>query len=128
MRVVALVALVAGAAGSLIFMFREGQQTPRFLLVLFTFWVLAPFAGLFWAHTVSKRWSVFTRTTLYCVILIVTLGSLAVYGQWIHIRPAGSANAFLFVAVPPVSLVFIAIVVPMAAFLSRRLSRPGGGN
>ena len=128
LRVVALIALVVGAIGSLVFMFRAGQHTPRLLLILFTIWVLSPFVALLWANTVSKRWSILTRVTLYCVTFIVALGSLAVYDELINLRPAGSANAFLFVAVPPVSLLFIAIIVPIAALLSGRLSRRDNGN
>ena len=128
LRAAALIALVVGATGSLVFMFRAGQHTPRLLLILFTIWVLSPFVALLWANTVSKRWSVLTRGTVYCVTLIVTLASLAIYGEWINVRPAGSANAFLFVIVPPVSLLLIAIVVPMAALLSGKLSRRDSGN
>ena len=127
LRAVALVALVVGATGSLGFMFRAGQHTPRLLLVLFTIWVLSPFVALLWANMVSKRWSVLTRATLYCVTLVVTLGSLAIYGELVDLRPPGSANAFLFVAVPPVSLAFITIMVGIAAFISVRLSRQGDG-
>jgi len=128
LRTAALVALVVGATGSLVFMFLAGQHTPRLLLILFIFWVLAPFVALFWANMVSNRWSVVTRATLHCVTPIVALGSLAIYGEWIDIKPAGSANAFLFVAVPPVSLVFITIIVGIAALLSGRLSHRDGGN
>jgi len=128
LHAMALIVLVVGTIGSLVIMFREGQDTPRFLLVLFTIWVLAPFAALFWANTDAKHWSLLTRATLYCVMLIVALGSLATYSEWIVVRPAGSANAFLFVAVPPVSLVFIIVIVGMAALLSSRLSRRDGGN
>lgn len=128
LRAVALIVLIIGATGSLVIMFREGQDTPRFLLVLFTIWVFAPFAALFWANTVSKRWSVVTRATLYCVMIIVALSSLAIYGELIDVRPAGSANAFLFVAVPPLSLVFITIIVGILAFISSRSSRGGNGN
>jgi len=127
LRAVALIALVVGAIGSLVFMFRAGQHTPRFLLVLFTIWVLSPFVALLWANTLSKRWSVLTRWTLYCVMLVVTLGSLAIYGEWVDVRPPGSANAFLWVIVPPASLVFITIIVGIAALLSGRLSRRGDG-
>src|SRR5689334_18971804 len=128
LRAAALIALVVGATGSLVFMFRAGQHTPRLLLILFTIWVLSPFVALLWANTVSKRWSVLTRWSLYSVTIIVTLGSLAIYGNWIDLRPPGSANAFLFVAIPPASLLFIGIVVPMAALLSRRLSHRGAGS
>jgi len=128
LRIVAQIALVVGAAASLGFMFRAGQHTPRLLLILFTIWVLAPFAALFWANSVSRHWSIPTRTTLYCVMLIVTLGSLAIYGELLDIRPPGSANAFLFVAVPPASLVFITIMVGVSALLSGRQSHEDGNN
>ncbi len=128
LRAASIIVVAVGAIGSLVFMFRAGRRTPRFLLILFTIWVLSPFVALLWANTVSKRWSVLTRATLYCVTIIVTLGSLAIYSEWVNLRPAGSANAFLFVAIPPASLLFIGIVVPMAALLSRRLSRRGAGS
>ena len=127
LRVMAFIASVIGGAGSLIFMFSEGQNTPRFLLVLFTIWILSPFAALLWANTVSKRWSTITRGTLYVATLIIGLSSLAIYSEWIDIKPAGSANAFLFVAVPPVSLLFLALVVSVAAFISGRLPRSSAG-
>jgi len=122
---VTLVAVAVGAIGSVSFVLRAGQRTPRLLLVLFIIWVLSPFAVLFWANMVSKRWSVVTQVTLYCVTLIVTLGSLATYGELIDLKPAKSANAFLFVIVPPISWMFMVIVIPMAAFISNRLSRQG---
>ena len=125
LRGVSIIALVVGATGSLIFMFRAGQQTPGLLLVLFTLWVLAPFAALFWATIVSKRWSVATRWTLYCMTLIISPSSLVVYSEWLDLKPAGSANAFLWVIVPPISLVFSTIVVLITALISRGLSRRG---
>jgi len=128
LRAGSLAAVVAGAVGSFGFMLRAGQRSPRLLLFLFTLWVLSPFAALLWANMVSKRWSVVTRATLYGVTFVVTLGSLAVYGEILVLRPPGSANAFLFVAVPPASWVFMTIVVPMAAFISGRLSRRGAGD
>ena len=127
LRGVSIIALAVGATGSLIFMFRAGQQTPRLLLILFTIWVLAPFAALLWAAMASKRWSALTRGTLYCVTLIVALSSLVIYSEWVNVRPPGSANAFLFVAIPPLSLLFIAIVLPLAAFISGKFSQRGDG-
>ena len=125
LRAVALIAVVAGAVGSVGLMLRAGHP-PLFLRVLFVIWVLSPFVALTWANMVSKRWSVLTRSTLYCVTLVITLGSLAIYGNP-ALRPAGSANAFVFVAVPPVSWLLMAIVVPIAALISGRLSRRGAG-
>jgi hypothetical protein len=127
LRLLSLVAVAAGAAGSFWLMLRAGQRTPPFLLILFTLWVLSPFAALLWANMVSKRWSPATRATLYCVTLVLGLGSPVVYSGLIALRPAGSGNAFLFVAVPPASWVFMVIVVPMAAFIARRRTRRGPG-
>ena len=126
LRALALVAAAVGAVGSLAYMFRAGQDSPRLLLVLFTFWILSPFVVLLWANMVSKRWSALTRATLFCVTFVLALGSLAIYGDLVHIKPAGSPNAFLFVIVPPVSLAFMTIVVAMAAFISGRLQRRDG--
>lgn len=122
LRSVALIAAVAGAVGSVGLTLRAGRNTPRFLLVLFVVWVLSPFVALAWANVSSPRWSGLTRTTLYGVTLVVTLGSLAIYGGLVQ-RPAGSANAFMFVVTPPVAWVLIMIAVPLAALISRRQER-----
>jgi hypothetical protein len=126
LRAAALIAVVAGAGGSVGLMLGAGRRSPRLLLVLFVFWVLSPFVTLAWANVVSKPWSVLTRATLYCVTLVVTLGSLAIYGGLVA-PPAGSAPAFVFVVVPPLSWLLIAIAVPLAALISRSRSHPGVG-
>lgn len=127
LHIAALIAAVVGAAGSLGFMFREGQRTPRLLLIFFFFWVISPFAALLWANLVSKHWSFVTRVALYGVTLVVALGSLLIYSELVHVKPPGAANAFLFVAVPPASWVFMTIVVSIAALISRSMSRRGAG-
>ena len=124
LHAVALIAVVVGAVGSVGLMLWIGHRNPsRVLLGLFVIWDLCPFVALLLADMVSKRWSVLTRATLYCFTLVLALGSLAIYGELIHLRPPGSANAFLFVAVPPVSWVFVTIVVSMAALISRTRTR-----
>jgi hypothetical protein len=126
LRAVALIAVVAGAVGSIGLMLRAGRRTPRLLLVFFVIWVLSPFVALAWTNRVSTRWSVPTRATLYYVTLVLTLGSLAIYGNLV-LPPAASPRAFVFVVVPPVSWLLMAIVVPMAALISRRRSHRGAG-
>lgn len=126
LHVVALIAVAAGAVGSLGLMLRAGERTPRFLLVLFVFWVASPFVALAWANVVSKRWTVLTQAALYCVTLIIALGSLAYYGG-IVLPPPGSPRAFVFVAVPPVSWLLMAISVSIGALISRRRSRGSDG-
>lgn len=126
LRTVARIAVVAGAVGSVGLMLRAGRRTHRLLLVLFVIWVLSPFVALAWANFVSTRWSAATRATLCCVTLVITLGSLAIYGDLV-MPPAGSPRAFVFVAVPPGSWLLMAIVVPGAALISRRLSHGAAG-
>ena len=122
LRRAALIAVLLGAVGSLGLMLRASQRTPRFLLVLFVFWVLGPFVALVLADVVAKRWSMLTRKTLYSVMLVVTVGSLAIYGND-AVSPPKTKAAFVYVAVPLASWLLIAIAVPMSAFLSGRQSR-----
>jgi len=106
-------------------MLRAGRHnSSRILLVLFALWVLSPFVVLVLANMVSKRWSVLTRATLYSVMLVLTLGSLAIYGD-VALGPPRAQTAFVFVVVPPASWLLIAIVLPTAALLSGRRSRRG---
>ncbi len=126
LRAVAMIAVVAGAVGSLGLMLRAGRGTPRLLLFLFVIWVFSPFAAVVLADRVSKRWSVVTRAALYSVTLVLTLGSLAVYGDIVP-RPPGTRPAFVFLVVPLASWLLMAIVVPIAALMSGRLSRRGAG-
>ncbi|HYN07743.1 MAG TPA: hypothetical protein VES67_10155 [Vicinamibacterales bacterium] len=123
LRAAALVAVVVGACGSFYLMLRAGNRNSSLVLlvILFTIWVLAPFAVLAWALVVSKRWQVPTRVALYNVTLVVALGSLACYSELVP-KPAGAPNVFMFVAVPPASLVLMAIMIAMAALVSRRRS------
>lgn len=122
LRTAALIAVVAGAVGSLGLMLGAGRNTPRLLLALFLVWVLAPFVALAWASMASKRWPVPTRATRYCVALVIALVSLALYGN-VVLPLAGSPGAFGYVVVPPGACLLMAIVVPIAALLSRGRSR-----
>ena len=127
LHAVALTAVVAGAGGSVGLMLWVGHRNPsRVLLVLFAIWVLAPFMALLLANMVSKRWSFITRATLHSGMLVLTLSSLAIYGD-VVLRPPRSTPAFVFVVVPPASWLLMAIIVPIAAFISGRLSRRSAG-
>jgi hypothetical protein len=95
LRAAALIAVLAGAAGSVGLMLRAGRRNDsRLLLLLFAIWVLSPFMALILAHVVSKRWSVLTRAALYSVMLAVTLGSLAIYGD-VALGPPQGEERFL---------------------------------
>lgn len=124
LHAVALTAVVAGAGGSVGLMLWVGYRNPsRVLLVLFAIWDLSPFVALALADIVSKSWSVITRATLYGVMLVLTLSSLAIYGD-VVLRPR-SQPAFAFLVVPLGSWLLMTIVVPLAALISGRLSRRG---
>jgi len=122
---VARIAMVAGAAGSVGLMLLAGHP-PLLLRVLFAIWVISPFMALLLADMISKRWSVITRATLHSVMLVITLSSLAIYG-YVVLRPRESTPTSVFVVVPPGSWLLMAIVVPIAAFISRRLSHRSAG-
>src|SRR2546427_3353772 len=122
LQAAALIAVLAGAVGSVGLMLYAGRNAPRLLVVLFAIWVLSPFIALALANVVSKRRSVLTRATLHSVMLVVALGSLAVYGAD-ALSPPKAQAAFVFVVVPPASWLLIAIVVAVAALISGRRSR-----
>ena len=119
-RIAALIALLAGVAGSVAFMLRAGRRTPTFLLIVMVAWVLAPLAALAWGTAVSRRWSVPIRWTLCALSLALPAASVAIYGDVFDVAPQGSANAFRFVMTPAVSWLLIAIAVATAAVISRK--------
>ena len=126
LRPAALIAVVAGAAGSLVLLLRAGQRTPRFLLFLLAIWVLSPFKALAVAHRISKGWPVPTRATLYSLIVVVALASLAIYGDdaFGHRMPQAG---FVYVVVPLVSWLLM-VIVTIAALVSGTLSRRRDGS
>jgi|ERR1051325_4227417 hypothetical protein len=120
LRAAALIAVPAGAAGSVGFMLRVGHRnSSRVLLLLFGIWVLSPFVALVLAHVVSKRWSVLTRAAIYGLMLAITVGSLSIYGA-VALGPPRPKPAFVFVLVPRASWLLIAIVVAIAALRQAR--------
>ena len=127
LRTAALIAVLAGAVGSVGLLLRATNRNPsQLLVVLLAIWVVSPFVALFWASIVSKRWSVLTRVTLYGVMLVVPLGSLAIYVAD-AIWPRSSPGPFVFIPVPPASWLFSALVVLAAALISGRRSRRADG-
>lgn len=118
-RIAALIALLVGAVGSVGFMLHVGRRNDsKLLLVSFALWVLSPFVILVLADVVSKHWPVH-RPTLYSVMLLLTLDSLAIYGN-VALGPPRPKPAFAFVVVPPASWLIIAI----AALISRLAQKP----
>jgi hypothetical protein len=114
----ALLATIGCAAGSIWFLLEAGRnQSSGLLLALFLGWNLSPFVGLALANVNSSRWSMITRMTLYAVMFVIALASLAIYGASAHgILQVKVGKIFLLV--PFVSWLLFGAAVPLAAYFS----------
>ncbi|MFZ1220759.1 MAG: hypothetical protein WAO00_15805 [Chthoniobacterales bacterium] len=122
LRIAALIAITVSLAISICLFLRAGERTPRLLLLGMAFWVLSPFAILVWLKMISTSWPTLTRAAVYCVTLVITFGTLAVYGDDALGHRRAQA-AFVYVIVPPVSWLLIAVTIPVTALFARRRSR-----
>jgi hypothetical protein len=96
-----------------------GQNNKSFLLrSLFVIWVLFPFVALLISNIVSHNWPVKTRVITYCLILIITVGSLIAYSGRLSLP--GTKPAAVFLIIPFLSLLLIMTLIPLTAFLSRK--------
>jgi hypothetical protein len=118
LRTAALLAVAFGAVTSVTLLLRAGTRNSSLILLVIVFagWVLLPFAVLGWANLISARWSRATRVTLQCVTLVVALLSIACYSGLVP-KPDRSPNVFMFVAVPPLSLL-VTVIVPIVAAIT----------
>ena len=111
LRGTALISVLAGAVCSLGLMaYASRHQNSRILILLFGIWVLSPFVGAAWAHSVSRRWSAVTRTTLYIVMLVFTLSSLVIYGA-VAFGYLSAKVGFIFLVVPFASWVLLVALI-----------------
>lgn len=114
LQTMALTALLAGAIGSLYFMFKAGSNQKSIILIgLFTVWVLSPFVGLFIANKVTSIWTVITRQLLHWLLPGLTIVSLIAYSGLVTIP--NTKPAFIFLAFP-----FGSWLVILAIFLFAR--------
>jgi hypothetical protein len=122
LRKVAVISALAGAAGSVTLMLHAGRrQQSRVLVLLFAIWVVSPFIAALIADSVSKRWHVGTRAALYILMVVLTLGSLAIYGG-VAFEYVKAKAGFVFLVVPFGSWLLIAVMVATAAIISARQS------
>lgn len=111
---IALVVVMVGAVGSLDLMLSAGRHNPSILLVaLFVAWVLSPFIALTIANLISKRWSITERVTLYIMTIVLTLGSLFLYGGALAF---GTKPAFKYLLVPLLSWILMSIAYFITKF------------
>jgi hypothetical protein len=121
LRTIAVVAVSAGAVGSLALMFHAGRNNRSVILIaLFFIWVVSPFIGVLVANVFAKRWSNLFRMILYILMIILALGSLIAYSG--VLSPIGAKPAGIFLIVPLISWLLIVIVILLAAVMARRLS------
>ena len=119
LRPIALAVVAVGAVGSLYLMFSASRhQNSIILIALFTGWVLSPFVGLFITNKFSNRWTGNARSSLYWLMIILTIFSLVAYGG--AFNTPRTKNAFVFLVVPLISWLLIAIVILIARRLSRK--------
>jgi len=118
----ALAATVVAAVASVGLLLYAGRRSPQHVvLFLMAAWVLSPSVALALLSLVSKRWPASRQRALHSVMLLVSVASLTTYGVAL-LRPFTSKPpAFVFVAVPPASLVLAAILLATAWLLSRQL-------
>jgi hypothetical protein len=118
-RVMALIAMLLGAGGSFgLMLYAARGQRSILLMALFTAWVLAPFFGLTCAYVASKGWAAPMPRALYRVILFVTAGSLAIYGN-VALGTLRAKSGFIFLVVPAGTWLLIAIALGRTALKSR---------
>jgi hypothetical protein len=124
LRTAALIAVLVGGMSSIALMLRSGRRDSSFILlvIIFAIWVLSPFTALAWAGLVSTRWPAPTRVALYVVMLLVALGSIAIYGA-MAFGAVAAKRGFIFLVVPGASWLLAAAVVATAALIAR----PSGG-
>jgi len=109
-KIIILIAVLLGAAGSLVLMFNASRNQRSILLIaLFTIWVLSPFIGLLVVNRISKRWSTLSRVTFYWLTVVLTVGSLIVYSGIFN--PPGTKAGFIFLVVPFTSWVLVGTVI-----------------
>jgi hypothetical protein len=119
LQATALAVLLVGALISLGLVTHAGRNNHSVLLpVLFVVWVLSPFAALFLACLVSGSWKLINRLILYILTFILTVCSLTGYSG--IFTPHGAKPAFIYLAVPLVSWLLMAIIFLLNILLSHK--------
>jgi hypothetical protein len=110
--------LVIGAMGSVGLTLYTGRNNPSiFLIAMFVAWVLSPFAGLWIADKISRRWYPVGHRAIYVCMWIVTAASIIAYSGGFN--TAETKTAFMFLVIPLASWVLLGSVL-IAINLSRK--------
>ena len=93
------------AVGSFSIMLYTGKhQDSKFLILLFSMWVLSPFIALYLAYKHHIGWPVLRRTLLNQLMLIVSMSSMLIYGLSLFVPFRRPAFVFLFYTLPIMDL------------------------
>lgn len=115
MRSLSHIAVLIAAVGSLDFMYNgSNHQKSIILLLLFTGWVILPFAGLLVLDTIAKSWSSKARNQLYWFIFVMSVASLIAYSG--VLLPSGTKTAFIFLVAPVISWLIIILVIMVSRY------------
>ena len=114
-----MVILIAGAVVSMGLTLQAGSRNKSFILpLMFVSWVLFPFIALLVVNSMSARWPVTVRVILYFLMIFIAIGLLICYSG--ILSPVGAQPAGVFLIVPLISLLLIAIFIPVSLVISRR--------
>jgi ABC-type Mn2+/Zn2+ transport system permease subunit len=119
LRTTALTAALIAVVVSVALMLRACRfNDSGVALALIAVWILSPMIALVLAEVVARRWLIFGRATVHCLMLVVALGSVIIYGIDVLV-PLSPRAGFPYALVPAVSWALIAMVLVVAAFRTR---------
>ena len=115
------VVLMIAATVSLGLQLYAGRNSPQHVVVLLVAaWVLSPFVVLASLTYLGRTWATSVQSALAYSILVTCIASVAAYAIAV-LRPlASKPPAFLFVAVPPASLLLVTVALLVVRLLRRR--------
>lgn len=104
------VAIASGLGSVGLVLLASTRVQSNVLRLAFIFWVFFPFLILTIGNYLARNWSHRTRSTLRYVTFLVSIVTLGIYA-FVLLKPPVSQELLAFIAVPPVSAMFIVAVV-----------------
>jgi hypothetical protein len=119
LRTITIIVVVIGDIISTGFTLHAGHNNRSvFLVILFLGWVSSSFIGLLIACLLSRRWPAGIRKILYILMILIVICSVVGYSG--ILSSAGMKPAFVFLVIPLITWVFIAILIRVAISLARK--------
>ena len=87
LRRITLLLVLTGSVGSLKLTFYAGHNNNSMILtLLYAVWVLSPFIVFLMSDVISRSWSVFARSALCCLMVVLTIAPLLCYSGVLKLR------------------------------------------